>query len=152
MRKFLALMIVGLSFLFISMVAFAQQVELPVQDFFAQVLEAVKGFGGLSWGMKVGVVITILISSMKVSLIRQWTWDKVPASMKVLVAPGLALIAGIVSVGKWDAPSLMAWVLAGGGAILIDNLLAGVKEIPNVGPKYLRLINFISGILRKPAK
>jgi hypothetical protein len=136
-----------------SVLAIAQEViaEMPLDAFLAQVFNAVESFGGLSWGLKVGAVIAILISSMKVSLLRKWTWDKLPEWSKHIAAPLLALLAGLVSLGKWDAPALIAWVMAGGGAILLDNFLSGVKAMPGIGPKYLMFIEMVSKLLKKPS-
>lgn len=133
------------------MSVFAQvAAELPVTDFLAQVIEAIKSFGGLAWGMKVAAVITLIISSMKVSFIRQYTWDKVHGSLKVLIAPALGLIAGLLSMGKFDWASLTAWAAAGAGAVLISNLLAGVKQLPGIGAQYVSLINLFEMLLGKP--
>lgn len=139
------------TFLLMSMSVFAQvAAELPVTDFLAQVIEAIKSFGGLAWGMKVAAVITLIISSMKVSFIRQYTWDKVHGSLKALIAPALGLIAGLLSMGKFDGASLVAWAFAGAGAVLLNSVLDGVKQLPGVGPQYVALINFIEMILMKP--
>lgn len=141
-----------LTVLVMSCVARAQDaVDMPLQEFLSLVFKSVHEFGGLSWGLKVGAVIMLLISSMKVSLVRQWTWDKIPAGIKPMVAPILGAIAGLASLGKWDVPSIVAWAMAGAGAVLLDQILDGVKQMPGIGPKYIAVIDFISKLLKKPS-
>lgn len=143
---------------FFGLAAFAQEIhavltpapEIPVNDFLTQVMLAVKEFGGLTWGLKVGLICNLLVASSKVSAIRPFTWDKIPLSTRVFVAPLLAIIGGLVALGKFDLPSLAAWAMAGGGAILLDQLLAALKEAPWVGEKYKAFIVFVSQLLRKP--
>lgn len=124
--------------------------DLPVMDFMSQVFAAVQGFGGLSWGLKVASVLFLVIASMKVSVLRSYTWDKVPQALKVWLAPFLALLAGLFSLGSFDKVALAAWVFAGAGAILLQNLLEGIKQIPGIGQGVLSAISFIELLLRKP--
>jgi hypothetical protein len=141
-------------------IAFAQEVvapvppvvpDLPVASFLEQVFAAVKDFGGLSWGLKVIAVCTLLIASMKVSVLKP-LWDKLGA-FKVLAAPVLALVMGVVSLstgavdGKITGAALMAWAMAGGGAIILHQLLDAIKELPMVGPKYDAWIDLAKGFL-----
>jgi hypothetical protein len=128
----------------------APAADLPLGDLLSQIMEAVKGFGGMAWGMKIAVLIGLLIASMKVSIIRPYTWDKVPASLKVWLAPFLAMVAGVAAYGKFDKASLIAFMLAGGGAVLLDQVLEGVKQIPGLGPQYVSAIEFMSKLLKKP--
>ena len=137
------------------LMAFAQDAaeavaDVPVMDFMAQVFEAVKGFGGMSWGLKVAAILFLVIGSMKVSILRTYTWDKVPAALKVWLAPFLAFLAGMFSLGTFDKVQLAAWAFAGAGAVLLDQVLDGIKKIPGIGAQYIAVIDFISMLLRKP--
>lgn len=137
---------------FVAFYAFADEVVVSPQDFFAQVLEAIRTFGGLSVMAKISAVVMIIISSMKVSFFRELIWDKLGA-LQTWVAPILGLIAGILGLGNGDAPitlaSVMAYVAAGGGAIILHELLDSIKAIPGIGQVYISMINLIQGFLTK---
>jgi hypothetical protein len=130
-------------------IAHAQETVLAPADFLSQILSAVKSFGGLSWMLKVSAVLTIVISSMKVSFFRGLVWDKLGA-LKPWLAPILGLLAGILTLGAGGGMSLagvMAWISAGAGAIIFHELLDTVKAIPGLGPMWVSVIDIISGLL-----
>lgn len=136
--------------LFVCGYAFAGDVVSP-QDFFALVLEAIKGFGGVSWVLKIASIITIIISSMKVSFLNDLIWSKLGA-FKSWVAPILGLIAGILMLSKDGGLTLagvFAYISAGGGAIILHELLDSIKAIPGLGPTWIWIINMIEASLGK---
>ena len=134
--------------LLLPLLAFAQ--DMQPADFLAQVFEAVKGFGGLPWAGKVISICGILVASMKVSMLRDLVWNKLGAA-KVLAAPVLAMVGGAMSL--WVAgvaptkAQIMAYFLAGAGAILVKNVLDGVKQLPAIGEAYVKWIEMIERIL-----
>lgn len=120
---------------------------MGLDQFLAEVFSSVQGFGGLPWGAKIIVLITLIISSMKVSILRQYVWDRLGPA-KVLIAPTLGLVAGLMSLEHKTLPNLVAYIMAGAGAILLHQLLDAFKELPMIGPKYLWLIDGAKKLLR----
>jgi hypothetical protein len=150
--------IFALMFLFAAVLAKAQEVAAPVvaemsdADFLLQIVRVVQELGGAKWGASVTLGIVVFISTVKVSVLRKY-WDLI-GSLKVLVAPSLALIAGIASLklnpnasahDLW--PILAAWMLAGGGSVIVHQLLDAVKGLPFVGAKYDLMIEVVQGLL-----
>ena len=136
-----------------SVSALAQDVVLPA-DFFSQVLQAIKDFGGLSVLLKISAVITLIVSSMKVSYLNQLIWSRL-GSLQVYLAPVLGLIGGALGLGVGGVPvtaaSVFAYVSAGAGAVFIHEILDTLKKIPGIGPVYVTIIDLISGALKGPA-
>lgn len=146
------LMGVFLLLLFCTM-GIAQEVVQPAlstDDFLAQVLQAVHSFGGLSTVGKIALVITLIIASMKVSILRQLIWSKLSPAQAWL-APALGLIAGLFDVantGTVTAASVLAYVASGAGAIILHELLDSLKQIPIIKEKYLGAIDFFMNLLK----
>lgn len=130
--------------------------EIPVQGFAGQVLEAIAQFGGLPWMGKIALLITLLISSMKVTAIRQLLWDKLGGA-KAWVGPGLGLILGILTLamgGHLTLAGVLAWVSAGAGALILHELLDSLKKVPGLGAMWVSFIDLIMsylGAAKKPA-
>lgn len=123
--------------------------DVPVESFVQQVFDLIGSFGGLPWMAKIAGVITVIISSMKVSFIRP-LWDKL-GEAKVWLAPILGLVAGVMGMGvdiTWA--SAIAYVTAGAGAVIFHELLDTIKAIPGLGSMWVSVIDFISIILRAP--
>ena len=130
----------------IPAVAFAQ--ALAPADFAAQVLTAVSAMGGLSTLAKISAVIVLIVASMKVTVLNQMIWSKLPATLQTLTAPILGLIAGIISQGSsLTLSSALAYVSAGAGALAMHELLDAVKGLPGLGPIYVTAITFVEGFL-----
>lgn len=124
--------------------------EIPVDTFFTQVFALIKDFGGFPWWMKVAAACTLLISSTRVSLLKP-VWEKLGA-FKVLAAPVLALVMGLVSLwaDKDHAVTLAAmtaYLLAGGGSIILHQLLDAIKELPFVNDRYDKWIDVVKSFL-----
>jgi hypothetical protein len=130
----------------------AQEANLPVETvegLFTQVVTFIKGFGGLSWMSKVAGITAILISTMKVSVVRKYTWDRL-GGLKVWLAPALGLVFGIFSLGSdLSFASGLAYVSAGAGAIILHELLDSLKELPKIGKAWTTIIGVIEMILGK---
>ena len=112
------------------------------------IVTAAQGFGGLSWALKIAVVIMCLIGLMKVSFLSS-LWAKLGA-FQAWLAPILGLALGICLLaanGTITLAGVMAYVGAGGGAVFIRELLEGVKAIPGLGPMYVTILNLIESAL-----
>jgi hypothetical protein len=127
---------------------------VSTSDFMTQVLAAIKSFGGLSWVLKIAAIVTLILASMKVSILNTYVWSKL-GNFKTWAAPLLGLIAGVLSLSQGTAgislAALTAYVGAGSGAILLHELLDTVKAIPGIGPKWVELITVIETYLGGPA-
>lgn len=151
--KFLSPLLL-LSIMFTGAYAFAESNVISPGDFLSQVLQAIQGFGGLSWMLKVAAVVTLVIASMKVSVLNQLLWSKLGAA-QAWVAPILGLVGGILSLSAGGhsitLQAVLAYVSAGAGAIILHELLDTVKAIPGLGSIYVQIINAIEGALGGPA-
>lgn len=135
--------------LFVCFYTFADDSVIAPQDFLTQVLAAIQSLGGLSWALKIAAVITVIISSMKVSFLNQLIWSKLGA-FQAWVAPVLGLVAGIISLygsGSVSLAALFAYVSAGAGAVILHELLDTAKAIPGLGATWVWVIGLIEGAL-----
>ena len=122
--------------------------ELPLDQFLAQVMAAIKALGGLPWALKIASIVLLIIASMKVAVVRNLIWDRLGAA-KAFVAPVLGLIVGLLSMaaeGNVTVAGVFAYLFAGAGALAIHELLDAVKGIPGIGQKYIQVCEFISKI------
>lgn len=134
-----------------AIAAFAQDtVPAPaetVEGFFAQTLTFIKQFGGLPWVLKIAGIASILISTLKISVLREFIWDKL-GSAKVWAAPVLGLVFGIASLGtNLTLASALAYVSAGAGAIILHELLDSIKAIPGLGSVWVSIIDVLKSLL-----
>jgi hypothetical protein len=145
--------IISLAFtmMLFTVLVFAQDtIPAPVdtvEEFFSQVITLIKQFGGLPWVLKIAGIAAVLLSTLKVSAIREITWDKL-GSAKAWAAPVLGLIFGVLSLGTsltWA--SALAYISAGAGAIILHELLDSVKAIPGIGSVWLSIIGVIQSLL-----
>lgn len=141
----------NLLFLFVvglfPILAFAED-AVPADDFLKAVFAAVAGFGGLPWAGKVASICLLLVASMKVSFLAP-LWDKLGAA-KVFVAPVLALVGGLLSMGQITMAGAIAYMLAGAGAVALHQMLDAIKAIPGLGSMYVAVIDLVSSLLKKP--
>ncbi len=130
--------------------AFADSTVIAPQDYLAQVLDAIHAMGGLSWTGKVASVILLIVASMKVSILHDWVWSKLGAA-QAWVGPILGLLAGILmpalSGQPITLPTVMAYVAAGSGSLILHELLDTVKSIPGLGAVYVGIINLVESAL-----
>jgi hypothetical protein len=138
---------------FVGGYALADSPVVAPQDFFAQALDTIQHFGGLPWMGKVSAAILLLVASMKVSFLNQLLWSKL-GSLQAWLAPLLGLLAGILGLGSGGAAvtgaSIFAYVVAGGGAVILHELLDSVKAIPGIGQIYVSIIGVIESLLGAP--
>ncbi len=140
-----------LTMMFFAVLAFAQDtIPAPaetVEGFFAQTLTFIKQFGGLPWVFKIAGIAAILLSTLKISVLREYTWDKL-GNAKVWAAPVIGLIFGIASLGtNLTLASALAYISAGAGAIILHELLDSVKAIPGLGGVWISIIDVIKSLL-----
>lgn len=140
-----------LTMMLFAVIAFAEDnIPQPVdtiEGFFSQTLTFIKQFGGLPWVLKIAGISAILISTLKVSAIRELTWDKLE-NAKVWAAPILGLIFGVLSLGTdLTLASALAYISAGAGAIILHELLDSIKAIPGIGSIWVSIINVIQSLL-----
>jgi hypothetical protein len=124
--------------------------EISPADFLTQIMKAIQDFGGLPTVLKIASIIMLIISSMKVSLLRKLLWDKLGDGLKPWIAPLLGLIAGILGLasdGEITLATVFAYISAGAGAIILHELLDSVKKIPGIGPVYQTIIDLIQAAL-----
>lgn len=142
-----------LIFLFAPLMVMAQAgAPVPInpdQTFLSQVLSLIGAFGGLTWMAKVSAICLLIIALTKTSFVAP-LWAKLPPLLQTLAAPILALIGGLVSQGTLTWASALAYLGAGAGAVILHELLDGVKTIPGIGPTYIAIINVIEGLLGGP--
>lgn len=149
MKKFLSILL-PILVLFTCSYAFADDTVLSPQDFLAQVMTAIQGFGGLGWVGKISSVVLLVVASTKVSFLHDLIWVRLGAA-QAWVAPILGLAAGIlapaISHQAITLPGVMAYVAAGAGALLLHELLDTVKAIPGIGSLYVGIINLVESAL-----
>lgn len=146
--KYTALCLMTMLF---AIVAFAQDtIPAPaetIEGFFSQTLTFIKQFGGLPWVLKIAGIAAILISTLKISVLREFTWDKL-GNAKVWAAPVLGLVFGIASQGTGlTLASALAYISAGAGAIILHELLDSIKAVPGIGSVWVSIINVIQSLL-----
>jgi hypothetical protein len=137
----------------IGLLAFADTDPIGAIDFIIQTMNSLKNFGGVSAIVKASIVITLIISSMKVSFLNNLIWSKL-GGCKVFIAPLLGLIGGLLTLKSQaiSAADITVYLISGGGAVFLHELLDSVKEIKGIGPVYLNIINILTTLLRGPQK
>ena len=121
---------------------------VSIMDWLSQAFTVVQDFlsSSMTWQVKAAAVIALVISSMNVTVLNQWIWQKL-GNFQIWLAPVLGLVAGIINAlngGSWS--DVWQWVAAGGGAVFVHELLDLIKLIPGLGSIYVNLINMIENI------
>jgi hypothetical protein len=145
--------VLGLFLIFaITIFTFTAAAQTPDDiGFFQKVLQYITDWGGLNWAAKVAGGIFLLIGAMKVSFLDK-VWDFM-GPYKAGVPLLLSLIAGIVSLAIDPGSSITwagvtAYIVAGGGSIVLNSLLDFVKSIPGIGSLVVSIIDFLQIVLR----
>lgn len=147
--KHLLLLTCLISVLFVSGYARADDAVAP-GDFLVEVLKAVQSLGGMPWMGKLAAIITLVLSSMKVSFLNP-VWDKL-GGFKVYAAPALALILGLFNIHPFTWSAVVAYVAFGGaGAVFFHEIMDSIKEIPGLGSVYVGFINLVQALTGGPA-
>lgn len=152
--------------LLLPLFAFAQEVAQPVVNaaaaampaptepdlgsIFQQVLSMFQTWKAMGWQAGLAALMTVLLSTMKNSLLRAWLWDKIPASVKVLVAPILGILIFALGMGKFDGQVFWAGITTGVASVYLHQLLDALKEAPYIGEKVKAVIAWLASLLKKP--
>jgi hypothetical protein len=142
-----------------AMTLAAPSPEIPVDDFLAELFRVIEGMGGAPGMVKISAIITLLLSSMKVSVLNKVVWQKLGPA-KAWAAPSMGLAAGIAGLVASGAPLtlpvLVAYFSAGSGAIVLHQLMDSLKQVPGIGGAYLRVIEsaskWLGGDSEKPTQ
>lgn len=123
---------------------------LSLAEFVAQVIRTSETIGNLPTMLQISAIIMLVVSSLKVTVLRRLIWERLGAG-QVLVAPMLGLIAGLVGLGTAGGPVtlpiVLTYVMAGGGAVFLHELLDALKALPGVGMAYIHAIEMIERAL-----
>lgn len=143
-----SLFILFMSVLMWPVMAMAQEAGNPADsDFFNQVLGYIGQFGGLSWMAKIAGICLLIIAATKTSFLSKY-WQALPNIVQTLGAPLLALLGGFLSMGsQLSFAAAFAYAFAGGGAVIMHELLDGLKTIPGIGSIYVTIINIVESML-----
>lgn len=130
--------------------------NVPTNEFLVQVFTTLSALGGLGTMAKISALITLLIASGKVGPVNKAVWQRLGPA-RTLVAPFLGLLAGVAGLGAGGVavtPALvLIYVVSGGGAVFLHELLDASKGIPGFGAFYKNAIEKIDSALggNKPA-
>lgn len=137
---------------------YAQGAQLLAVDpsdytFFGQVLNLVKTWGGLEASVKISAIITLIISSMKVSFLKKF-WDALVIkingqvySLQILVVPVLSIVIGLSTQGKLSIEAVFAYLVMGGGAVYFHEIMDFIKTLPIVNPIIKVIVDIVSYVL-----
>ena len=116
-------------------------------DFLSEVLKYITSFGGLGKMAQIAGGLMLVVHSLKVSFFEK-AWNGLGWA-KVLVAPALGLVAGLIMVQPFNLAAVSAYVLSGAGAVLFHQFLAGLKQIPNIKSMWAELLDVLIESLKK---
>jgi len=131
--------------------AVAVEAEVPVKEVIEQALKVITDWKDLGWKAGLLALITLLLSTLKVSLLRTWLWDKL-GDMKVFAAPVLGMIAVFLSMQEFSWAGALTGFTTGMGAIALHQMLDALKKRPALGAIPRMIIDFLSSILKAPPK
>lgn len=124
--------------------------DISGSDLLSLVFKSITGFGGLTWAAKVVLIVNLVIAATKVSFLRQAIWSKL-GSFQALVAPVLGLVGAMIAYFTagvpLSLPNLLAFAGTAAGAVILHEVLDGIKSWPGIGPIYVTVINFLSNLL-----
>jgi hypothetical protein len=147
------LAIVSLIFMSTLLYAADAVVVSPDTDFINAVFALVKGWGGLSSAVKISSVITLVISTFKVSYFKGiWNSLKITINGKVvsfqmLAVPVLSIVIGLIGQGNISLQAIVAYCVMGAGAVYFHELLDIIKELPIASPIFKVIMSVITSIL-----
>lgn len=127
----------------------AASTNMPLSDFVILIWNDIIHFGGMTWMLRLAAIFTVIISSMKVSVLKSWIWDRLGA-LQGWAGPVMGLLVGVVSLGSGGHLTLsgvMAYLAAGAGAPILHEILEMAKSIPTIGPLWVQLIGVIESAL-----
>jgi hypothetical protein len=113
-------------------------------NIFTAVWSLVSGWGGLNYTVKINAIMTLLISSMKVSFLAP-LWNKIKdikityrgvvqhINFQTYFVLFLHIIVGIITQGNYSFTAILAYVFIGGGSVYFHELADGLKNVPIIG-------------------
>jgi len=132
-------------------VTVAAEAEVPIKEIIAQAAKIITDWKELGWKAGLLALITLLLSTLKVSLLRTWLWDKL-GDLKVFAAPVLGMIAVFLSMQEFSWAGALTGFTTGMGAIAFHQMLDALKKRPALGAIPRTIIYFLSSILKAPPK
>jgi hypothetical protein len=115
--------------------------------FLMEVLQAVSGWKGMPVQFVLAGVVALLVSSLKVDLLRKYLWDRL-GSYKVLLAPALSLLGAVLMVQPFTWATFWASLTTGAGAIALYELFKAAKALPGLSPLVSKILDLISGLFK----
>jgi hypothetical protein len=95
----------------------------------------------------VAIIVRVLLSTMKVSVIRQKLWDKLSVEVKAIVPPALGLIAAILAIQPLTPASVLLGVTSGALAIPLHHLLKAIESLPKINASVKLVVSIAAKIL-----
>lgn len=139
-----------LSMIMFATVAVAQAVEPAPSDLLGALLRALADWQSVGWQAGVAALLTILISTVKLSWAQVY-WNKL-GYFKVFVAPVLSLVAVAIAAPALDAKAMYVAITTGAGAVFLHQILDSVKKMPGLKKPISIVIDIVSKLLGKPSK
>jgi len=125
--------------------------EVPIAEVIAQATKVVADWKDMGWKAGLLALITLLLSTLKVSFLRAFLWDKL-GDLKVFVAPMLGMAAVFLSMQEFSWAGALVGFTTGMGAIALHQMLDALKNRPKLGSIPRMIVNFLSSILKAPPK
>lgn len=113
-----------------------------------EILSAVSGWKGMPVQFVMAGIVALLVSSLKVDLIRAYFWDKLGAA-KVFVAPSLSLIGALIVVKPFTWATAWIALSTGAGAIALYEILNAVKALPGLAPLASKIVELLMSLFKK---
>ena len=135
--------------LLMPIVAFAQEVEVGFDQLATLLLSVITNWQLLGWQAGVVALLTLIVSTTKNSVLRGYIWDKLGWA-KAFVAPGLGIVLYMLGMAEFSWKAALLGLTSGLGAIALHQLLDAVKGIPSVGPIWVKVIDFLGTLLKRP--
>jgi hypothetical protein len=121
---------------------------MDLMELFNQAWGLIAGFNQLDLAGKIGGIVLLVLSIVKNSALRP-LWDKAGA-WKVVVAPALAVLYALIMVQPFTLKAVVASLVGGALAVASHELLDAIKNLPGIGPAFVKAIGFVQGILKAP--
>ena len=126
------------------------QTEVDLGSIFKGVISMFQTWKEMGWQAGLAALMTVLLSTLKNSLLRAWLWDKIPASVKVFVAPILGIFIFALGMGQFDAKIFWAGLTTGVASVYLHQVFEALKQAPWIGEKFKGVIAWIASLLKKP--
>lgn len=136
---------------------------LDLFKFWPQALELVKTWGGMTYALKVSAIVNVIVASTKLGVFRP-IWDKFK-NVKItykgqvsmldcqLIFVGLiTILVGVVQQGDYSFAAIVAYVISGGGSVIMHQIVDALKTVPFIKPIIEVIEKIVSVITFKPKK